>query len=116
MFGEDALAERLPLYELHRLDAAQPSGRQGKPSDAAKGVKQTESQKIAPALSDDSMNPEHQYLRMAPFARFPLPFPQHSHFLTPRPWPVTTLAGNSRITHQVEATTAAHAILSGAWA
>ena len=52
---------------------------------------------------------------MVPFARFPLPFPQGRSPLTPRPWQVTTLAGNSRTTHQVEATTAAHAILSGAW-
>ena len=66
-------------------------------------------------MGQDGVNPEHQYLMMVPFARFPLPFPQGRSPHTPRPWQVTTLAGNSRTTHQVEATTAAHAILSGAW-
>ena len=56
------------------------------------------------------MNSEHQYLMMAPFARFPLHLPQDRSLLTPRPWQVTTLAGNSRTTHQVGATTTAKAI------
>ena len=50
---------------------------------------------------------------MVHFSRFPLSFPQGSYPLTPRPWQVTTLAGNSRTTHQLEATTAAAAILAG---
>ena len=67
-------------------------------------------------MGQDGVNPEHQYLMMVPFARFPLHLPQDSYPLTPRPWQVTTLAGNSRTTHHLEATTAAQAILTGAWA
>lgn len=43
---------------------------------------------------------------------FPLCFPQSGYPLTPRPWSVTTKAGNSRTTHQLENTTAAGAILA----
>lgn len=44
---------------------------------------------------------------------FPLSMPQCRFPLTPRPWRVTTTTGNSRTTHQLEATTAAAAILAG---
>lgn len=47
------------------------------------------------------------------FARFPLSCPQYSHPLASRPWRVTTTTGNNRTTHQLEATTAAAAILAG---
>lgn len=47
------------------------------------------------------------------YARFPLSCPQYNYPLTPRPWRVTTTTGNSRTTHQLEATTAAAAILAG---
>lgn len=36
-------------------------------------------------MGQDGVNPEHQYLMMAPLARFSLPFPQDSYPLTPRP-------------------------------
>ena len=50
---------------------------------------------------------------MRRFAPFPLGFPQDAYPLRPRPWQVTTKIGNSRTTHQLEATTAAKAILAG---
>jgi hypothetical protein len=42
VFGKDALAVRLTLYELHGLEAANPTGSKGKTADAAEGVKQPE--------------------------------------------------------------------------
>jgi hypothetical protein len=64
-------------------------------------------------MGQDGVSSEHQYLMTRRFASFPLAFPQDRHFLRPRPWQVTTTTGNSRTTHQLEATTAAAAILAG---
>ncbi len=46
------------------------------------------------------------------FASFPLSVPQSTYPLVPRPWAVTTERCSVRITHQLEATTAAAAICS----
>ena len=42
VFGKDALAVGLTLYELHGLEAADPTGSEGETSDAAESVKQPE--------------------------------------------------------------------------
>jgi hypothetical protein len=38
MFPQDALTVRFAFNELHRLNPAQPAGRQREPADAAEGV------------------------------------------------------------------------------
>jgi hypothetical protein len=64
-------------------------------------------------MGQDGVSSEHQYLMMPQPRRFPLSRPQYGYPLTPRSWRVTTTIGGKRTTHQVEATTAAKAILAG---
>jgi hypothetical protein len=42
MFGEDALAERLALHELHGFDPAQPASGEAEAADTAEGVNHAE--------------------------------------------------------------------------
>ena len=57
MFGEDALAARIPLNELHGLNSAKPASSKGESADAAEGVDHAQSHATTASLSCSPTRP-----------------------------------------------------------